>query len=220
MYELISNLILYGNLPKDEILVQLAKLLSDDEKSNHELRQEIYGQIKRLLELATQYGFNDNLWHNYLTYLLMTNENPFSMTCEKQGAREGTVNHFALNDFKVFYELFHYDFSTIEKELNIDCFSTLANYKALSKPELMYNKNVSLKVQELSKKLEETKNEQEFFDVVTQFYKDYGVGMFGLNKAFRIATSHENYVELKPINNMDEVILDDLVGYEIQKKSY
>lgn len=27
MYELISNLILYGNLPKDEILVQLAKLL-------------------------------------------------------------------------------------------------------------------------------------------------------------------------------------------------
>ena len=152
------------------------------------------------------------------TYLLMTNENPFSMTCEKQGAREGTVNHFALNDFKVFYDLFHYDFRSIEKELNIDCFSTLADYKALSKPELMYNKNVSLKVQELSKKLEETKNEQEFFDVVTQFYKDYGVGMFGLNKAFRIATSHENYVELKPINNMDEVVLDDLVGYEIQKK--
>ena len=26
MYELISNLILYGNLPEDEILVQLAKL--------------------------------------------------------------------------------------------------------------------------------------------------------------------------------------------------
>ena len=79
MYELISNLILYGNLPEDEILVQLAKLLSDDEKSNHELRQEIYGQIKRLLELATQYGFNDNLWHNYLTYLLMTNENMLSV---------------------------------------------------------------------------------------------------------------------------------------------
>ena len=78
-------------------------MLSDDEKSNHELRQEIYGQIKRLLELATQYGFNDNLWHNYLTYLLMTNENPFSMTCEKQGAREGTVNHFALNDINDAY---------------------------------------------------------------------------------------------------------------------
>ena len=218
MYQLISNLILYGNMNDDEILVRIARLLDDHQKNDNELRQAIYVEIKRLLELATQYGFNDNLWHNYLTYILMTNENPFSMTCEKQGAKDGTVNHFALNDFKVFFDLFHFDFSEIENRLHIDCFSTLSSYHALSKPELMYNKNVSLKVQELSKKLEKTKDEKEFFDVVTQFYKDYGVGMFGLNKAFRIATSHDNYVELKAINNMDEVILDDLVGYEIQKK--
>ena len=218
MYQLISNLILYGNMNDDEILVRIARLLDDHQKNDNELRQAIYVEIKRLLELATQYGFNDNLWHNYLTYILMTNENPFSMTCEKQGAKDGTVNHFALNDFKVFFDLFHFDFSEIENRLHIDCFSTLSSYHALSKPELMYNKNVSLKVQELSKKLEQTKDEKEFFDVVTQFYKDYGVGMFGLNKAFRIATSHDNYVELKAINNMDEVVLNDLVGYEIQKK--
>lgn len=218
MYKLISNLILYGNMNQDEILVKLAKLLDDKEKDDNALRQGIYVEVKRLLELATQYGFNDNLWHNYLTYILITNENPFSMTCEKQGAKDGSVNHFALNDFKVFYDLFHFDFSDIEKRLHIDCFSTLSNYHALSKPELMYNKNVSIKVQELSKQLEKTKDEREFFDVVTKFYKDYGVGMFGLNKAFRIATSQENYVELKPINNMDEVVLDDLIGYEIQKK--
>lgn len=218
MYKLISNLILYGNMNQDEILVKLAKLLDDKGKDDNALRQGIYVEVKRLLELATQYGFNDNLWHNYLTYILITNENPFSMTCEKQGAKDGSVNHFALNDFKVFYDLFHFDFSDIEKRLHIDCFSTLSNYHALSKPELMYNKNVSIKVQELSKQLEKTKDEREFFDVVTKFYKDYGVGMFGLNKAFRIATSQENYVELKPINNMDEVVLDDLIGYEIQKK--
>lgn len=50
----------------------------------------------------------------------------------------------------------------------------------------MYNHNVSEKVRALSKKLEAAKDEQEFFDVVTGFYKAYGVGMFGLNKAFRI----------------------------------
>lgn len=50
----------------------------------------------------------------------------------------------------------------------------------------MYNKNVSEKVRSLSKKLEAAKDEKEFFDAVTGFYKDYGVGMFGLNKAFRI----------------------------------
>ena len=49
-------------------------------------------------------------------------------------------------------------------------------------------------------------------------YKRQGVGMFGLNKAFRIASRTENHVEFCPINNMDTVMLDDLVGYEIQKK--
>ena len=82
----------------------------------------------------------------------------------------------------------------------------------------MYNRNVSEKVQALSERLEKTANEDEFFDVVTDFYKAYGVGMFGLNKAFRIASRTENHVEFCPINNMDTVMLDDLVGYEIQKK--
>ena len=50
----------------------------------------------------------------------------------------------------------------------------------------MYNKNVSEKVQALSERLETAKDENEFFDMVTDFYKAYGVGMFGLNKAFRI----------------------------------
>ena len=42
----------------------------------------------------------------------------------------------------------------------------------------MYNKNVSEKVQALSLKLETAKDENEFFNYVTDFYKAYGVGMF------------------------------------------
>ncbi len=218
MYRIISKLIMYGHMDEDSILMQLAKLIDDNTLPEDQLIAAIYSQIKRLLELATQYGFNGNLWHNYLTFILITNENPFSITCEKQGAKDGSVNHFAKNDFKVFKQLFDYDFSEVEERLGIDCFSVICDYKALQKPELMYNKNVSEKVQNLSLKLEKAKDENEFFDIVTTFYNDYGVGMFGLNKAFRIASSQENKVTLKPINNMDEVVLDDLVGYEIQKK--
>lgn len=57
-----------------------------------------------------------------------------------------------------------------------------------------------------------------FFAAVTGFYKDYGVGMFGLNKAFRIKEKDGGDVEFVAINNMDKVMLDDLIGYEIQKK--
>ena len=189
MYHEISQLLMYGDLSSDEILYNLGVIFDKFESGNYskmELVRDINTQVKRLLKVATDYGFDDNLWHNYLTFYIMMNENPFSMTCEKVGASDGSVNNFVENDFKIFKKLFDYDFSTIEAELGISCFTQLCNYKAIVKKELMYNKNVSEKVRALSKKLEAAKDEKEFFEVVTGFYKDYGVGMFGLNKAFRI----------------------------------
>ena len=222
MYREISKLIMYGDMDENCILYQIGEIFRrnyEKTSSKPTLIKDIYTQVKRLLIVATDYGFNYNLWHNYLTFFLVTNENPFSITCEKVGANDGSVNHFAKNDFKVFYNLFHFDFSTIEKELGIDCFSQLSNYKAIGKKELMYNKNVSEKIIDLSAKLELAADENEFFDSVTAFYKAYGVGMFGLNKAFRIKeSSSESGVEFVAINNMDKVMLDDLIGYEIQKK--
>ena len=221
MNHITSQLLIYGSMPKDSILMQLSDIsqkLKSNEQSKDELRTRVFCQIKRLLEVATDYGFDKNLWHNYLTFLLITNENPFSLTCEKIGANEGSVNYFAKNDFKAFKELFDFDFSVIERELGVDCFTRITDYKAIDKKELMYNRNVSEKVRTLSEKLENTADENEFFDAVTEFYKDYGVGMFGLNKAFRITNDRDGGVDFRPINNMDKVVLSDLVGYEIQKK--
>ena len=221
MYNIVSKLLIYGDMPKDCILMELSdifKQMDQGSQTRDELVTRVFTQIKHLLQVATDYGFDHNLWHNYLTYLLITDENPFSLTCEKVGANEGSVNFFAKGDFKAFKALFDFDFSRIEEKLGVDCFSRISDYKAIGKKELMYNKNVSEKVQALSKRLEETADEEAFFTAVTDFYKAYGVGMFGLNKAFRIASRTENRVEFCSINNMDAVMLDDLIGYEIQKK--
>lgn len=219
MYREVAKLIIYGN-HEDTILMKMSdifKKFDRDEETPDKLISDIYEQIKRILEVATDYGFDKNLWHNYLTFYLITNENPFSLTCEKVGANDGSVNEFAKNDFKVFMNLFNYDFRPIEAALGINCFSLISDYKAIVKKELMYNKNVSEKVQALSLKLETAKDENEFFNYVTDFYKAYGVGMFGLNKAFRVIGG-DNGVTFTPINNMDKVMLDDLIGYKIQKK--
>ena len=219
MYREVAKLIIYGN-HEDTILMKMSdifKKFDRDEETPDKLISDIYEQIKRILEVATDYGFDKNLWHNYLTFYLITNENPFSLTCEKVGANDGSVNEFAKNDFKVFMNLFNYDFRPIEAALGINCFSLISDYKAIVKKELMYNKNVSEKVQALSLKLETAKDENEFFNYVTDFYKAYGVGMFGLNKAFRVIGG-DNGVTFTPINNMNKVMLDDLIGYEIQKK--
>ncbi len=235
MYREVSKLIMFGDTDPDCILYRFSDIFrrfdawkTMDEvdpaqatkkaQIKSQLIQDIYTQLKRLMIVATDYGFDENLWHNYLTFYLVTNENPFSITCEKVGANEGSVNHFAKNDFRAFLALFHYDFSEIEQALGIDCFSQISNYHSIAKKELMYNKNVSEKIIALSRKLEQTADENAFFDCVTDFYKDYGVGMFGLNKAFRLKNRPNGDIEFVPINNMDKVMLDDLIGYEIQKK--
>lgn len=220
MYRETAKLILYSNLGEDSILANLAEIFKRFDSCHYrreELITDIYKEVKKLLDLATTYGFDKNLWHNYLTFVLITNENSFSITCEKVGANDGTVNHFAKNDCEVFRRLFHYDFRAIEETLGIDCFSTLLHYKAIVKKERMYNKNVSEKVRELSDALAAAENADEFFDALVNFYKNYGVGMFGLNKAFRLDTE-DGKLNFLPINNLDKVVLDDLTGYEIQKK--
>ena len=221
MNEIVSNLLVYGSLPEDSILWQLADIcekLKNQTESKDALRGRVFHQVKNLLTVATDYAFDKNLWHNYLTFLLITNENPFSLVCEKMGAQDGTVNNFVTHDFEMFKKLFDYDFSWMEKELSIDCFTQLTHYKAIRKKELMYNKNVSEKVRNLSEQLETAESGADFFKYVTEFYKDFGVGMLGLNKAFRIAENGDGSVRFLPINNMDAVMLDDLIGYELQKK--
>ncbi len=227
MYRLISKLVIYRNLDKKSLLYQLSELIQEFDHlvkeqgltvyERENLVSRIYQLVHQLLQLATDYGFNHNLWHNYLAYLLVTAENPFSLTCEKAGAKDGSVNQFARSDFGIFKALFDYDFTSLEQELSIDCFRVITNYQAIEKSGSRYNKSVSEKVQLLSRQIEQAGDEQEVFLRVTEFYRDFGVGMFGLNKAFRIRKTGEE-LELVPITNTQEVWLNDLVGYELQKK--
>ena len=221
MHKLVSKLIVYRNLPADNILMPLAEVCAQVECGDYHKEAvigKVYDQIHKLLDIATVYGFNKNLWHNYLTYLLVSVETPFAITCEKEGACEGSVNALALNDFAIFKALFDYDFTALEKELGINCFEIITNYKAVAKKETRFNKNISEKVQGLSEKLEQAATAEDFYELVTDFYKAYGVGKLGLNKAFRI--DHKgNQVELVPISNTELITFADLIGYERQKQA-
>ena len=95
--------------------------------------------------------------------------------------------------------------------------SVVINYKAVVKSEQIFNRSVSEKVQELSDAIAQAADESALYDIITGFYQKYGVGKFGLNKAFRI-TEDEEYGILSPITTTGDMTLDDLVGYEEQKK--
>ena len=225
MYKLTSNLLLYGRLKDDPVLKSLGEVARALESNACEagtadkasLISTVYDRIKMILDVATDYGFNKNLWHDYLTFCIISDQNSFSLTCEGNGAQEGgSVNTFARNDFKIFRALFDYDFSVIEEGLGINALSILTDYHAISKEAKLYDRAASEIIRSLSDRLAASADENEFFDLISAHYKHYGVGMFGLNRAFRIKGSGDS-LEFIPISNADPVRLSDLVGYEHQK---
>lgn len=220
MYRETAKLLLFSNLPEDSILLRLSAIFEDWSRGVAEkpaLIHRIYGEIKRLLDLSTTYGFDGNLWQNYLTFLMISHENSFSLTSELTGAQEGgSINHIATADFAVFRRLFDFDFTPIEADLGIDCFTLITHYHAIVKKEQMYNRQVSEKVRALSEAIAQTTCADQVFRLISQHYRQDGVGLFGLNRAFRIHPAG-NDLDFVPINNIDRVKLGDLVGYEGQK---
>ncbi len=221
MYRLISKLVIYRNAGEDSILFKLAGIcqrFSSGKYIKENLITDIYIEINRLLDVATSYGFDKNLWHNYLAFILAMSENPFTLVSEKVGANEGTVNEFARGDFLIFKKLFDYDFSEMESVLGINCFSIILDYKAVVKSGQISNKSVGEKVQELSAYIENAADEKQMYDIITEFYKKYGVGKFGLNKAFRVSHNKNTDKVLIPITSTGNMTLNDIIGYEAQKQ--
>ena len=221
MDELTAKLVLFSELGEESILSQLASVYRDWKQgamSRAALAQRVHHQVKRLLDLATQYGFDENLWQDYLTFLLLTTENSFSLTAERVGVSDGSILHFAMADLAVFRRLFCWDFASFEAALGLDCFQVLTHYRAIAKPEKSYYRSVSALVRKTSRALAQAESTEAFFRIVTTCYRDYGVGMFGLNRAFRIRSGADGGVTFLPINNTDKTMLSDLVGYELQKQ--
>lgn len=215
-----KELMLYKHMEHEELLRDMTFLMEncDSEYYNKEdMAGLLFECVNELLELAAGYGFEGNLWHNYLTFLLVNDENAYSTECEIVGEIEGSINTITLHDFEIFRELFAYDFTILEKALGVNCLSVLMHYENVKGHGKVFNKRIRDRICELSEKLGTCENAEEFKCTMTQFYKEFGVGKFGLHKAFRIEHT-EAGADIVPITKIAHVHLDDLVGYEIAKK--
>ena len=168
-------------------------------------------------ESAGTYGFAGNLWHDYLTYLLVNHENAFSTACEIVGPVEGTINAFAMHDFEIFKQLYDFDLKELEKIYPSVDSSLITDYQNINEGSKVFNKRIRDRICTLAQKLAKAESTEEFMDDMVQFYKEFGVGKLGLHKAFRIDGT-VTPARIVPITNIAHVHLDDLVGYEIAKK--
>lgn len=216
-----GRLMLYKNFKHQKLFddfVWLINQADNDYYNNEDKVTLLYDCVNELLELADAYGFEGDLFHCFLGFLLANNENAFSTSCEIVGPGDGTMNQIAIHDLKIFQELFEYDMGKVDRELQTDAFSLLRNYKNGGRTSKVFNKRVRDRINELTVSLEQSGDATEYYRHVSRFYKENGVGKFGLHKAFRVVKQESGRPQIVPITSVEHIYLNDLVGYELQKK--
>lgn len=215
----INELIIYRNLENGELLHEMVWIMENYKKEEllPEVRTKFFACMHELIDLAGTYGFEKNLWQDYLTLLLVNNENVFSTACEIKGITEGSMLELAKHDFAIFRKLFAYDFTELEQVLQAGFFEEILNYRRAGAAGKVFNKRIRARICELSEQLAGAADLEEFTTYMIHFYCEFGVGKLGLHKAFRVVHD-ESGVQIQPITNITHVNLDDLVGYEIPKK--
>ena len=216
-----NELMLYKHMEEGQILQDMTFLMENyqnDYYNMEDMKGLLYDAVNEILEMAVSHGFEGDLWHNYLTYLMASHENAYSTSCEIVGSVDGSINQVALHDFEIFKELFDYDFADLENVMGVDCISMLHDYVGTSGHGSVFNQRIRDRICDLSKTLAAAESTEEFMKDMVQFYKDFGVGKLGLHKAFRVGHDENDNVEIQPITRIAHVKLEDLVGYEIPKQ--
>lgn len=213
----IQHLLIYRNFKYQSLFQDMALLLTQGQRSGSETMPDSYSCANRLIELASAYGFEGNLWHCFLALCAANHENAYSTACEIRGEPEGTLKFLAMNDCRILKELYDCDITALDLPSESGIWSSLSGYQAAKGGGRIFNKRIRDRILELSLTLSRARDAEEFCHGVTEFYREFGVGKYGLNKAFRIR-EEAGHARIEPIVNVEHVYLNDIIGYERQKE--
>lgn len=162
-----------------------------------------------ILKIAEQYRLCGNIYKSYIAWLLIHDENPYSLSCEMNNAENGGLRRFALLDAQYLYDMYN-------AEIPNEIADMLGDFTYTNDFGCENMTDIGNMANELANRLDSTSSAEQFLQAVTQFYCNNGVGMLGLNKAFYIDSTEST--KLVPISDFDRYHLTDMWGYEHQKK--
>jgi len=209
-------LVLYRNFRYQQLYDNMVQLLWGTREQDE--IPDPYILANQLIELAAEYGFEGNLWHCFLALCLANHENAYSISCEIRGDQGGTLSTLARQDFAVLWQLYKKDIRVLDKLTPGSCvWSELSCFRTFGESSRIFNRRIRNRILELSVSLAQAEDVESFARGVSGFYREFGVGKFGLNKAFRIIEDRHRAV-IEPIVNVEHVYLKDIIGYELQKQ--
>lgn len=211
-----SELLLYKNPENREVFDCMLRIASE-EFEGIDVKKTAGRIVSHILEVSEKMGFNGNLWQDYLAYNLANDENSYSLSCERRGRMEGSINKAALLDMAVYRELFNTDLSGTDAKYGT-FLSMLTGFENNNEGEKYYNKRIRNRIIKLAEELSGAADDNTFLNTVCDFYKDAGVGCIGLFKAFRVGHDDNDRPVITPVISVEHKYLKDLIGYDIQKK--
>ena len=195
----LNQLIIYHHLTHDNHIERCLSFCINNDIEENDF-------ISLMITLAEQYDLHGHLFQSLLTYLLAQHENAFTLSLERKKEINKELKTVVMNDLQILFELYHHDFSNLNP-LYKDLFFDFPHSRPIINKEI-YGLLANLQVD-----LSQSKSVEEFYTLLYNHYKRYGVGQYGLNKAFRF---HEN--QIIAIDHIGNNTLDQLIGYETQKE--
>ncbi len=206
----LNTLLIYRNILKDEIIGDLKKLLIEAGKELPEiiLLEELYYDIcHKLINCGEEIGLEGDLLRAYIVYLVIKDENIFSLASEKYGRKiETSLYQAAVHDIGIIKKLADLNLDNVRKLLGINS-TVIKKYK----PTVTANRLIDFK--KLKRTIPETGSIELLTEKIIEYYHSMGCGEMADYIAFR----WEKTKGLVGINDYDPIQPEDLIGYEDQK---
>lgn len=224
--EAISGLVLFRKIFDDPILSLFKKTLQgclDDDVAS---KKPFFAMINKLLNLKESFDFAGiDLFKNHLLNTMLAAENALSLACEKTDFKDldALLVKVAQRDLFLLKKVYDLDLFRLEKYLALPekrshflpPLGTLFTKHDLS---LAYPASYFKKRADLKKTLINSSDWGKQTGALCSYYKAQGSGLFARYRAFKWHGPGGGGEYLQPVANPDPVRLDDLVGYEAQKK--
>ncbi len=177
---------LFNNIKYKNILDLYNEALNDEKKYND--------FIASITSFALENGLTGNLWHDYLIYILIFNDNPYTRALERN--KNAKIIDLAKLDLNEFFRLYNSKEEFLNPIINFDF------------------KGKVTQVSDVIEKIKSNINNKydSFENAILSFYVERGLAFMSLYKAFRVLDG-----KLSPIYNVLDVRFDDLIGYGEQK---
>lgn len=193
----LPELLICRNILDDPIINLL--IASQNEPKNKALHFEF---AAKLLEKAEELSLSGNPLKSYLIYLLTHNENLAAQTIElSHGHLSLNLQQIFLHDMKILHPLFQKPLSTF---LSIDL---LNDYQPTKK-------RTSGPRQIVENAIRADNSPESITEALLNYYRNFGYGDFATFRAFRWTKEQT----LIGIEHFDTITMQDIIGYDNQKK--